>query len=55
MRRLLWWLALCASCAAPHTSQAQAYPSKPIRLITEFLAGSGGDTLLKSAGIEPTE
>jgi len=47
MRRLLWWLALCGFFALPQAGWAQSYPSKPIRLITEFLAGSGGDTLLR--------
>ncbi|MFM9967044.1 MAG: hypothetical protein ACKVQK_01385 [Burkholderiales bacterium] len=29
-------------------AQAQSYPSKPVRLIAEFGAGSGGDLLLRA-------
>jgi len=38
-------LALCvaAMLAAPVASQAQAWPTKPIRVVTEFVAGAGGD------------
>jgi tripartite-type tricarboxylate transporter receptor subunit TctC len=32
---------------APAMAQAQGYPSKPVRMVTEFSAGSGGDLLIR--------
>ena len=50
MNRALRTLARCAAAAAlaaPLAAFPQAYPSKPIRLVTEFIGGSGGDSLLR--------
>ena len=47
MKRFALLLAFCTALAVPAFSSGQAYPSKPVRLVTEFLAGSGGDTLLR--------
>ncbi|OGA03425.1 MAG: hypothetical protein A3H35_06035 [Betaproteobacteria bacterium RIFCSPLOWO2_02_FULL_62_17] len=42
---------LCAAAAAmlvsPMSAFAQAYPARAIRLVTEFIGGSGGDALLR--------
>ncbi len=46
----------CAlALAAPAAALAQAYPTKPVRLVTEFVAGSGGDALLRGVvdGVTP--
>jgi tripartite-type tricarboxylate transporter receptor subunit TctC len=40
-------LVFVASFVATATSSAQAFPEKPIRLITELAAGSGGDVYLR--------
>ena len=39
------WLAVCATVlvAAPFAALSQAWPAKPIRVVTEFIAGAGGD------------
>lgn len=44
-----------AALALPMAAHAQAYPSKPVRWITEFFAGSGGDTFLRivTSGLTP--
>lgn len=39
-------LTLC-TLAAPGSAYAQPFPAKPVRLVTEFVAGSGGDALLR--------
>jgi tripartite-type tricarboxylate transporter receptor subunit TctC len=44
--------ALAAACAlatigAPMAARAQEFPAKPIHLVTEFVAGSGGDISLR--------
>jgi tripartite-type tricarboxylate transporter receptor subunit TctC len=36
-----------ASFAIPSAAWAQAYPAKPIRMISQFAAGSGGDVLAR--------
>jgi len=42
---------LAAAClAAPIAVLAQAYPVKPVRIITQFAAGSGGDIGVRVAG-----
>ena len=51
-------LAIIASVLAPFVSQAlfaQQYPSKPIRLITPYPAGSGTDNFLRALGVEFTK
>ena len=41
--------AACLACATPAATLAQSpYPSKPIRMIAEFGAGSGGDLVLRA-------
>ncbi len=47
MKRFAAALAFCSALVFPAVSSGQAYPAKPVRLVTEFLAGSGGDTLLR--------
>src|SRR3954469_7322353 len=47
-KRLLRAALLAAPLAVfAQTGLSQTYPSKPIRLVTEFIAGSGGDALLR--------
>ena len=41
-RAALFMAALCALAA-----HAQNYPTKPVRMVTEFVPGSGGDALLR--------
>ena len=43
MNQLLWALLSVALAGVPAVAQAQAYPSKPIRLIVTFAAGGGTD------------
>jgi tripartite-type tricarboxylate transporter receptor subunit TctC len=38
---------VAAALALPIMGLAQSYPAKPIRLVTEFIGGSGGDALLR--------
>jgi tripartite-type tricarboxylate transporter receptor subunit TctC len=40
-------LALLAMTAMPITGHSQAYPSKPVRLISPFAAGGGADTIAR--------
>jgi tripartite-type tricarboxylate transporter receptor subunit TctC len=48
--------ALTAVClAAPLASWAQAYPSKPIRVISQFAAGAGGDVGTRIACVAMSE
>src|SRR5690242_17130014 len=44
-----WRAVIAAALVVPTAALAQAYPSKPIRLVTEFIGGSGGDALLRLA------
>ena len=48
-------IVLVALPATAISQAPQSYPSKPIRLITEFVAGSGGDALLRVVveGVSP--
>jgi tripartite-type tricarboxylate transporter receptor subunit TctC len=41
-------IAACLACAAPSATLAQSYPARPIRMIAEFGAGSGGDLVLRA-------
>jgi len=42
-------------CAAPGPASAQAYPSRPVRLIIDFPAGGPSDTLARVVGQKLTE
>jgi tripartite-type tricarboxylate transporter receptor subunit TctC len=44
-----------ALLAAPGATRSQAYPSKPIRVITQFAAGSGGDAAVRVAAAAMSE
>ena len=44
-----------AVLAAPGAARSQAYPSKPIRVITQFAAGSGGDAAVRVAAAAMSE
>ena len=43
----LTFLGAAAAIGMPGAAWSQTWPVKPVRLITEFLAGSGGDTALR--------
>jgi tripartite-type tricarboxylate transporter receptor subunit TctC len=43
---------LCAALAAPLSSHAQPYPSKPIHLIVPYAPGGGVDTVARALGQE---
>ena len=40
-------IALASLCAVPCVTSAQQYPSKPVRFIVPFSAGSGSDTIAR--------
>ena len=56
MKHLLAWfsrsaaLLLLAALSWPAQAQAPAWPSKPIRVIVPFVAGSGTDTIARAVG-----
>lgn len=52
MKRLLAALLASAFAAAPTFAVAQAFPSKPIKLIVPLAAGGTGDTLARTVGEE---
>lgn len=49
---LLAVLAATAACALPAGAQAQAFPSKPIRIIVPFTPGAFNDTLARTIATE---
>jgi len=49
------WIAALALAAAPAVTQAQAYPSKSIRLVLPFAAGSAVDALARFYGQKMSE
>jgi len=48
-------LALCACVAVPTPASPQAYPSKPIRVISTFATGSVADLAIRQVGQKMTE
>ena len=44
-------IALASLCAVPCVTSAQQYPSKPVRFIVPFSAGSGSDTIARIVSI----
>ena len=45
--KILWFAATLSSISPAMVLAQTPYPNKPIRMITEFVAGSGGDALLR--------
>ena len=41
------WAAALTLLAAPEAAYPQSYPAKPIRIVSQFVAGSSGDTLVR--------
>ncbi len=50
MRRVFSGLALCATLAAAAGAAAQAYPSRPVRIVVGFAAGGSVDVLARIVG-----
>ncbi len=46
-RRILPLLGAALVLIPPAPSHAQTYPAKPVRMVTQFVAGSGGDALIR--------
>ncbi|HYS57143.1 MAG TPA: tripartite tricarboxylate transporter substrate binding protein, partial [Burkholderiales bacterium] len=49
------FLALVALCAAAAGACAQAYPSKPIRMVVGFPPGGGNDIIARMVGSKMQE
>ncbi|OFZ97364.1 MAG: hypothetical protein A3H35_20050 [Betaproteobacteria bacterium RIFCSPLOWO2_02_FULL_62_17] len=47
IRRLLLIPFIGLALTVPAAAQAQAYPAKPVRIVTEFIAGAGGDISMR--------
>ena len=57
MRRLAAWIIGAAACAivASSAARAQDYPTRPIRVIVGFGAGSGADVTARVVGARMSE
>lgn len=51
MRTLLKWLSACAVAAASVTAHGQAFPSKPVRIISPYAAGGLGDVFPRALAV----
>jgi tripartite-type tricarboxylate transporter receptor subunit TctC len=45
--RCVAWLAVWAAASSATSSLAQTWPAKPVRVVTEFVAGAGGDIAVR--------
>jgi tripartite-type tricarboxylate transporter receptor subunit TctC len=54
-RRRALTFAACAPALLTHTARAQAWPSRPVRVIVPFPPGGGGDTIARIVGAKLTE
>ncbi|MBV8536225.1 MAG: tripartite tricarboxylate transporter substrate binding protein, partial [Alphaproteobacteria bacterium] len=48
MKKLSFWTLAVALCAVPTLGKAQAWPSKPVRVIVPFTAGSATDIMART-------
>jgi tripartite-type tricarboxylate transporter receptor subunit TctC len=55
MKQLMTGLALAAACGAASGAFAQAYPSKPVRMIVPWTAGSGTDLMARNLAQKMSE
>ncbi len=55
MKRRILLLASLGLCLAPGLALAQAYPSKPIRIVNPYAAGGGLDQLARNLAVRMTE
>ena len=54
-RQLLIGSAAGALAAAVGPARAQAFPTRPVRIVVPFSAGGGSDILARNVGIKLTE